>query len=1085
MLELLLGPDWVANRNEMLARISGDVRRRRGGRILLVPELISHDTERRLCAGAGDSASRYAEVLSFTRLARRVAERTGAVPECLDQGGRVAAMAASALQLRSRLKAYASVETRPEFLTALVDAVDEFKRCCITSADLLAASRSTEGNLAQKLEELALLLDAYDGLCQRGKRDPRDQMTWLLEQLEECGFAQDHVFYIDGFPDFTRQHMAILEHLIRYSAHVTVSLTCTKPGDTAAAFEKAGQTAAQILRCAQRAGVEIQITELPQDNIPLTRAWGALFQGKTEHYKELDGRLLTYRAGTVYEECSAVAQRVLELVRQGCRYRDISVVCADMDGYRDMLSLVFHRCGIPLYLSGKEDILRKSVVATVLAALNAALGGFTRKDVMRYLRTLLSPLDVDACDSLENYAVLWNIQGSKWQSDWTLHPDGLGKDWTPGASSRLKELNEARRTALTPLVELSRGFRQAQNVSGQIGALYAFLERIGLAQRLSEFADRLDAQGDNRGAQILNQLWEILLSAMEQLHDILGSTVWEPEAFIRLLSLLLSQYDVGTIPPVLDGVTAGPVSAMRCQEEKHLIVVGALEGNLPKYSGSRGVLTDQERVRLRELGVPLTGGNLEGLQAEFAEIYGVFCGGRESIAVFCPDGQPSYVFRRLSELVGGEQPFAYDRTVLLTEATDAAGYLAALGAEDCAKSLGLERQYRQICRNRDYALGTVSQEHIRELYGKRLRLSASRIDRQASCRLEHFLRYGLNVAQRKEATVDPAEFGTYVHAVLERTVNAVMEQGGFHSVTLENTLTLALRFSDAYIRENFAQIDSGRTEYLLRRNAAELEMIVRELWQELSASQFQPSACELGFGEGKAMGAIAIEATAMQAELIGFVDRVDCWCKDGKSYFRVVDYKTGKKDFDYCDIFNGIGLQMLLYLFSLEQGGEALLGKEPRIAGVQYFSARVPVLNDTGRMTEEEAEKKRGEQWKRKGLLLSDASVLNAMEPEGSPRRLRCKRGENGEFSGDDLADENRFHLLKRYLFHLLGRLVDEIASGEVSPNPYMRGTQYSPCKYCPYRAICRRETLPQVRNYSAMSAERFWMEIEKEEAHG
>ena len=51
------------------------------------------------------------------------------------------------------------------------------------------AGKGTQAELlAQKLEELSLILEAYDALCQRGKRDPRDQMNWVLEQLEEIDF---------------------------------------------------------------------------------------------------------------------------------------------------------------------------------------------------------------------------------------------------------------------------------------------------------------------------------------------------------------------------------------------------------------------------------------------------------------------------------------------------------------------------------------------------------------------------------------------------------------------------------------------------------------------------------------------------------------------------------------------------------------------------------------------------------------------------------------------------------------------------------------------------------------------------------
>ena len=136
MLTILLGADWVANRDYILQEVSCDIANQKPGRVWIVPEFISHDTERRLSAEAGDTASRFAEVLSFTRLSQRVSQYKGrGVQVCLDNGGRLVAMASAARQLHSRLKAYAAVETRPEFLTGLVEAVDEFKRCCISSSE--------------------------------------------------------------------------------------------------------------------------------------------------------------------------------------------------------------------------------------------------------------------------------------------------------------------------------------------------------------------------------------------------------------------------------------------------------------------------------------------------------------------------------------------------------------------------------------------------------------------------------------------------------------------------------------------------------------------------------------------------------------------------------------------------------------------------------------------------------------------------------------------------------------------------------------------------------------------------------------
>ena len=1085
MLTILLGTDWVANRNEIMRLVAEDVTQNKGGRIVMVPEFISHDTERLLCACAGPTASRYAEVLSFSRLATRVADFVGhPFAECMDNGGRLVAMASAVRQLHSKLKAYASVETRPEFLTALIDAVDEFKRCCITSADLSLAASKSEGVLAQKLEELSLLLESYDAICSHGKRDPRDQMFWLLEELENSAFSAEHVFYIDGFPDFTRQHMAVLEHLISSSNLVTISLNCDRVNSSAMAFQKAGETAAELIRSAKESGVDVVIREImPRENA-LKPLRDHLFQGKILSGSCTDN-LSAYRTQTQHQECIAAAERIIALVENGSRYRDISVVCSDPSGYYNMLEMVFQRCKIPAYLSGTEDILNQSVITTVLKAMETALGGFERQDVITYLKSILSPLDLDVSDRLEEYAFLWNISGNSWLKDWTYHPGGLGQVWSPESTQLLSELNQARAIAIEPLLQLRNAFRQANNLSHQVKAVYSFFEQIRLREKLDANARELDAGGDNRNAQILNQLWDILIAALEQLYDVLGDTIWDGETFTRLFRLLLSQYDVGTIPPVLDAVTVGPVNAMRCQITNHLIVLGVAEGSMPGYIGSSGVLTDQERTQLRSIGVPLTGGALDGLQAELAEIYGVFCGAEESVTVSCAGEQPSFIYSRFVELAGGEKEPDFHFGAALRDIDEACAYFARCDAATAAKELNLSERYEAICAQKSHKLGNVSEENIRKLYGDSLLLSASQIDRQAECRLSYFLKYGLRAKERRTATVDPAEFGTYVHAVLENTCRKINDRGGFHKVSFDDALEIALECSDEYVKTRFDQIESQRTSYLLQRNKQELILIARELWEELSNAKFEPVGFEVAFGSNGEMPAIPVPGKKMPALLRGFVDRVDRWMDEDRSYFRVVDYKTGKKDFDYCDVLNGIGLQMLLYLFALEQEGVHLLGENTVPAGVQYFPARVPIVSSDGILSEDEAVAAREKDWKRKGLLLEDESVLYAMEPEEKPKRLPYTRKKDGSLVGD-LADREHFAQLKKYVFGIVGKMVDEIASGNVSPNPYMRGSSHNACTFCPYAAVCHQEMLSECRNYMAVSAQRFWEEVEKEvSAHG
>lgn len=1088
MLTILVGTDWTANRDEVLRRISRRIHAREEGLVLLVPELISHETERRLCAAAGDTASRYAQVLSFTRLVRSVSEWCRCAPEpCLDNGGRLTAMAAAARMLSGKLKSYASVETRPEFLSELLNAVDEFKRCCVTPADLMGAALRSEGTLAQKLEELSLLLEGYNSICAQGLRDPRDQMDWVLEQMELSDYAQRQSFYIDGFPDFSGQNLQILHHLIQFSPDVTVSLNCDRLRSGKAAFSAAGETAYRLEKMARDMEIPVRVVSVQPRSDRLFDACQTMFQGTIDPDPSLGERLRMARCGSVFDECRAAAERVLELTAAGVRYRQIGIVCAAAPVYRDTLSLEFRRCGIPLYLSGTDDILEKTAIATVLSALDAALDGLRRQDVMRYLKSILSGLEPQICDRIENYAIMWGIQGEKWNRPWQQHPGGLGASWTEQDRQLLEQLEQARKQGIEPLTRLRRRMLEASCVRDQVEAVCRFLQEIELSRKLELLAEEADAVGDNRQAQEYQQLWEILLSSLEQLSDMLGDTYWEQENFTRLFRLLLSQYDVGTIPTVLDCVFAGEPSAMRCQQVKHLLVLGALEGQFPAYGGYFGILTDQERTKLQKLGVPLTGGSMEQISASFFEIYGCFCGASETICVSCPPGQPSYPYRRLCQTVELKDgvPLLPELGAALTDAWEAGALLASRRMCEEACAMGLGPSYDDVRRHADYTLGTVELPHIRQLYGQKLRLSASQIDRQAECRLSYFLKYGLRAKERREITIDPAEYGTFVHAVLEETAKAVKERGGFHEVMLEQTVELAQNAADRYASERFDLLDSSRMQYLFRRNRQDLDAVVRELWQELSVSSFEPAAFELCFDRDGQMPAVEISGHIMEAELRGFVDRVDIFRDGCRTFFRIVDYKTGKKSFDYCDVFNGVGLQMLLYLFALEQGGAELLGDHPTAAGVLYFPARYPYLTEDGRLSPQEAEKERAKEWKRQGLILNEECVIQAMDPGEELRRLSCRRKSDGELVGD-LADSHQLKLLKQYVFRLLGRMVDTIGAGAVSPNPYTRGTSHSACSFCPYGAVCAQIREAGRRNYKAMDSKRFWEEVEREvNGHG
>lgn len=1072
MLEILYGPDWCANSDALMARIAEDVRHRRGNRILLVPELISHETERRLCLAAGDTASRYAQVLSFSRLPRILAEYTHTqVPVCMDNAGRVLAMASAARQLHGSLKTYASVQYRPEFLTMMVDAVDECKRCCISAEDLQQTASRSEGILAQKTTELSLLLDAYDGICNNGRRDPRDLLNWVLDVLADSDFAQTHTIYIDGFPDLTRQHMLILQHFIDCCPNVVISLNCDSPYSTQLSFEKAARTASELLRYANAK----KLTPVAPRLDALDYVRRHLYQGVLSADPELNDHIVLTAAPSIHRECQDVAGKILSLVRNGVRYRDIAVVCAQMPAYRAAIVHTFRRMGIPVYLSGTESVIDNPAIDTVFSILNVILCRFDLRSVLHYLRSALSPLDTETCDLVESYAIVWNVSGSGWNSVWEQHPDGLGGSFRQSDREKLSVIEQGRSSAMSPLVKLSEELRSASKVSEQVQALRQCLEAIGFEASLQRLAAQEEESGDTAVAQVLDQIHQILYDALDQMEDVLGDTAWDTESFSRMLSVLLSQYKVGTIPTVLDAVYVGPVTAMRCNRQSYLFAMGCVEGAFPGYNGSTGLFTDRERDQLRTLDLQLTGGALDGIQAEYAELYGVICGVSNKIYLSYSESEPSFVFNRLKKMITSDVRTAENETAPI-DPFEAAALLVRSGCEDEANALGLSAEYQDVYSCAHYQSGSVHPDTMKDLIGRELRLFASNVDVFAGCRLRFLLRYLICLKERKVAKIDNLEFGNYVHYVLEKTVAEVMQLGGFHTVDLDTTEKIAHKHSEEYIRVYFAGLDSQRLEYFRKKNLQELDFVIRSLWEEMSKSLYVPVAVELNLDDrSKDNKAIRIRGKQMDGVLIGKVDRVDVY-RDGSgahtgNFFRIVDYKTGEKEFDYSDIYNGLNLQMLIYLFALEEKAVDLLGEDPIPSGVMYFPAMAEYIDHID--DPDKQEKSRRKSFRRNGLFLNDGYSINAMDPETSTQKATDSEITTDVLSGY-LVDRKQLRQLRKYVYGFLEDMLDAVSRGDLAPNPYARGNgEY--CDYCPFHHVCKVDDSLKKRQFGTLSHDDFW----------
>ena len=1078
------------------ARVLETMGRERENRpqLLLVPEHTSHEAELDLCRACGPTASRNAEVLTFQSLATRVLSETGGLAEVtLDNGGKLLTMRRCLQELHSNLKVFGRPSQRAAFLHQLTTLADEFYAYQIAPETLYRHVADMEGAMGDKLRDVALIFAAYDARLRNGETDVRSRVQKLHDSLPQSHYLDGKDLYLDGFSFFNKQEESVLTLALRRCHSVTVTLLGDRSGQL---FQNAAAQKERLVRMAREAGVECRLAYLSrQEDSPLGHLERHCFGSDAVWEEETDAVAL-YQAATAYTEVEYVSARIRQLAAQGYRYRDIAVASRSMDSYGPLLESVFRRDGIPAYISRRSDILEKPVMTLLLSAVDAVTGGFEYEDMFRYLKTGMTGVTAAECDLLENYVIRWDIRGNMWLRDvpWTLNPDGYGLDMTEERTVRLEEINRIREKVRGPLSALADGLKQRPAARDKARTLYEFAA-AGVPDALREKADELLSAGQVQLAEEYAQLWQIFCDVLDQFVEILGDTELDGEEFARLLRLVLTQYSVGTIPATLDQVKVSEITRNDRHRVRVLFLLGANDHLLPKIEKDGGVLDSDDRQALAQRDIPLSDATFDALDNELQNIYACLAQPTEQLHISWPvtdvtgaELRPSFVVERVRLLFPRLKVQREDGAYRMTLPATA---LCAAGENEALRRY-FEEQPRYaaalaaMARARRMERGRLSPEAVQSLYGRSIAMSASRIDRVKSCHFGYFMEYGLRARERKKAGFEAPEVGTFLHYLLENVNREVKEQGGYGQVDDEALRHMVKRYVERYAATQIQEYQnkSARFRYLFSRLRETAYTIILNIAREMRQSDFQPVEFELSFGgrDGH-LPAITVREGGASLSVSGKVDRVDGWLHDGKLYLRVVDYKTGKKSFDLTDIRYGLGIQMLLYLFTLEREGQAYFGYPIVPCGVLYQPARSVILRQDRNISDEKLKAALESELRRTGLVLGEPEVLRAMEHSAleTPCYLPISVKKDGTLSGD-IATAAQLGHLGRYVDRLLHQIAGEITHGNIDADPYARGPQDSACTYCAFASACYfDESRDKRRQLHKTDSGEFWAMLEKE----
>ncbi len=1049
------------------------------GAYLIVPEQYSHEKERELGAAAGDAASRCVEVLSFKRLARRVfAEVGGAARPMLSDGGRLLVMRAAVKTAAPDLHAYASAAARTDFLPRLSSAIDELIRYCVTPEELSrAAGTVPEGMMRAKLTDLALIYTAYIALTSAGAADPRTELTVAAERLCESRlFAGRHI-YVDGFAGFTPQEWEILYKLAGEAETLTVCLTAPS-GE--APFEGPDATVRRMERDCSRRGIPVEYVRLTENQRARKPAIAFLesdfFRRGAESFAgDCAGVELIY-APDRRCECLAVAAEIRRLVTdEGYRYREIAVMSRDHAAYEALLEGTLADFGIPSFADTTHRMADGCVYRLLHAALEAVLKNLDSDAMLLALRSALSGFPEKALDMLESYVRTWRMPGWKWadEKQWTASPQGLCAVMSEDDARHVRRIDCMRRKAAAPYIALHKALQRGGTAPELCAAVYAFTEEINLQKHLLRRVAELRRRGDVRESEELLQQYAVFCDSLDQVVNAGAEVRYTAREFADALRLVMGAASIGSIPDSLDSVAVGEAGRMRISAPRAVFILGANDGILPAAPRSDGLIGDAEREALAAAGagLQLAPHGYDAAAAEDFILYSTVAAPSERLYILVPEKdetgyalRPSYVPERVRALLPGAVcRRARNEDALtfcsrgLAELAAGEGELAenarALLREDADAAARMERVRRYLAP--DMPVADMVLNHA--LYGERMYVSASRMEKYSNCRFRYFAEVGLRAREPAAAKFSPPESGVLIHYVLEHVAREVRDEGGWREADAESLLEKTRRHAAEFLDgpEGIPEeARSARMIYFIHRVIADICEIVQRMHEEFRVSDFEPTGFEIDLAEGGAP--VVYRFGGDEIVITGRVDRVDTWEREGKRYLRVVDYKSGTKEMNFTDIRAGLSVQMLLYLFVLADR----LGELP--AGVLYSRASMQGIAAERSLSEEEYARERDKKQRPTGLVLSDEAVLEAMErdvaPGESARFVPVDMNKDGTpKNSDSILAAEEFAALRRHVDKLLRDMTAELRAGIVTPNPYAKKQKDErACRYCAFAAVCR-----------------------------
>lgn len=1077
--------------------------------LIIVPDQFTMQTQKDLVMRSDRDGILNIDVLSFGRLSHRILEEVGTKEmPVLDDTGKSLVLQKVAADLKEQLPAMGSLLHKQGYIHEVKSAISEFMQYGISTQDMdkLITSAQKRGALAMKLKDLKTLYRGFQDYIRDHFITTEETLDVLRRSLSKSKILKGSVVVFDGFTGFTPIQNRLIQELMRVCAETIVTVTIGvgedpyKMDGEQKLFHLSKKTVADLEKLAAEAEVE-RGEDLFVKGGPNRFAKAPalhyleqnLFRYQYEPYAGEQQEIHMFEALSPREEVHQTALYIRHLIReQGMTYRDIAVVIGDLEGYASYVETEFGQLEIPCFLDRTRGIVLNPMIEYIKSALQLYIKDFSYDTVFHFLRSGMSDISREEIDELENYVIRTGARGYRTYSRlFTRRTEELQENAEGSEQAEektMERLNRIRQQFMDAVEILHMGSQE--KAGDYVSHLYDFLEQNQVQQKLLNYQQQFEKEGDLSRAREYAQIYRLVMDLLDQVYELLGEEEISRQEFADILEAGFGEITVGTIPQNVDRIVVGDMERTRLKQVKVLFFLGVNDGSIPKNASKGGIISDMDREFLIESGTEMAPSPRQQMYIQRLYLYLNMTKPSEqlylSYAKVNSEGKgirPSYLIdtvRKLFPAMSVEYPQNRSRLEQIEGRQEGARYLAeelreyvegTLPEEERQDFYLMYRAYEADAAGRDlltraafrrYRESGLSRIVARALYGQQLENSVSRLETYAACACRHFLQYGLSLQEREEFGFEASDMGTVYHAVLENFAGKLAESNLTWWDFTEDFAAKAVKESvEAYaaIYGETVLYSSARNEYAITRMSRILTRTVLTLQKHLKQGSFQPDDYELSFRFAEDLDSIHVDLSEDEKmHLQGRIDRIDVAEDAEHVYVKVIDYKSGNRKFDLAALYYGLQLQLVVYMnAAMEMESRKHPDKEIVPAALLYYHIDDPTIETPVELTDEQINEQILAKLRMNGVVNSDPGVVERLDRYMQDKSvvIPVEKKKDGSFSArSGVLSREEMQLISSYVDAKIRSIGREILDGKIAANPYEKGNEEA-CTYCAYKKVC------------------------------